>query len=184
MRNLDLTRIKIMLSTYIFMVIFLIFGLIEINDEITIGPINAIFILGILFCVGMFVLWLFKYIKYKSKLRLIKINFSNQISISISDFRLLSSNSQTFAGIYVLLNKTKGINYVGQSRDVYGRVKQHTTGYGNGNVYADMKYGDIFAVKLLPLKNSGFNSLNELEKFAIDAFDAYKHGYNRTSGNR
>lgn len=184
MRRVNMMTIKIYLSMYLFMIIVLLFGLIEVNDSSTLEPEDTIFILGILFCVGMFIVWLVRYIKYKSNLQLVKTKFSNQISISISDFRLLSSNSPTFAGVYVLLNKTKGINYVGQSRDVYGRVKQHTTGYGNGNVYADMKYGDIFAIKLLPLKNSGFNSLNELEKYAIYAFDAYKYGYNRTSGNR
>ena len=133
--------IKIYLSMYLFMIIVLLFGLIEVNDSSTMEPEDTIFILGILFCVVMFIVWLVRYIKYKRNLQLVNTKFSNQISISISDFRLLSSNSPTFAGVYVLLNKTKGINYVGQSRDVYGRVKQHTTGYGNGNVYADMKYG-------------------------------------------
>lgn len=184
MRRVNMMTIKIMLMTYVFILIYLVFVAFSIIDSSTPGTIIAIVILGILFLVGMLIVWCVRYIKYKNNLKLVKIKFSNQISISISDFRLLSSNSSTFSGVYVLLNKTKGINYVGQSRDVYGRVKQHTTGYGNGNVYADMKYGDIFAVKLLPLKNSGFDSLNELEKYAIDAFDAYKYGYNRTSGNR
>ena len=53
--------------------------------------------------------------------------------------------------------------YVGQGKQVLNRVKAHFTGQGNGDVYADYKYGDEFTIKMISLDNSGFDTLNELE---------------------
>lgn len=89
-----------------------------------------------------------------------------------------------FTGIYVLHNKTKEMYYVGQSTRVVGRLCQHLTGHGNGDVYADLKYGDAFEISVVSLTQSGYESLDALERDAIDAFDAYGRGYNRTRGNR
>ncbi len=88
-----------------------------------------------------------------------------------------------FTGIYVLHNKTKDLYYVGQSIKVIDRVGQHFTGHGNGDVYADFKYGDEFEVSTLSLVDSGYGSLNDLERDTIATYDAYDHGYNRTAGN-
>ena len=89
-----------------------------------------------------------------------------------------------FTGIYVLHNKTKGMYYVGQSVRVVGRVRQHLTGHGNGDVYADYKYGDKFEINLVSLRECGYDSLDALERDAIEAYGAYTKGYNRTRGNR
>ncbi len=51
-------------------------------------------------------------------------------------------------GIYIILNKTKELYYVGQSKTVLKRVKCHFTGKGNGDVYADFKYNDQFEVTI------------------------------------
>ena len=88
-----------------------------------------------------------------------------------------------FTGIYVLHNVSKDMYYVGQSIKVVDRVRQHLTGHGNGDVYADFKYGDAFTVSTLSLGESGYGSLNDLERDTIAAYDAYRKGYNRTSGN-
>ena len=88
-----------------------------------------------------------------------------------------------FTGVYVLHNLTKDMYYVGQSIKVIDRVGQHLTGHGNGDVYADFKYGDEFEVSTLSLVGSGYASLNDLERETIAAYDAYDHGYNRTTGN-
>ena len=88
-----------------------------------------------------------------------------------------------FTGVYVLHNKTKGMYYVGQSVRVIDRVGQHLTGHGNGDVYADFKYGDEFEVSTVSLAESGYGSLNDLERDTIAAYDAYNSGYNRTPGN-
>ncbi len=74
--------------------------------------------------------------------------------------------------------------YVGQAKKIYFRVNQHLTGHGNGDVYADYKYRDEFLVALLPLVESGCGDLDLLERRMISKYDAYKKGYNRTSGNR
>lgn len=91
---------------------------------------------------------------------------------------------QNFAGVYILHNKTKNIFYVGQGKQVLNRVNNHFTGKGNGDVYADYKYGDKFTIKMIALENSGFDTLNDLERYAIRKYDAYENGYNKTRGNR
>ena len=88
-----------------------------------------------------------------------------------------------FTGIYVLHNITKDMYYVGQSVRVVARVGQHLTGHGNGDVYADFKYGDEFEISTVSLADSGYDSLNDLEREAIAAYDAYNSGYNKTAGN-
>ena len=90
----------------------------------------------------------------------------------------------SFAGVYILHNTTKDKYYVGQSQEVFKRVYQHFSGSGNGDVYADYCRGNRFTVKMIALKNSGFSTLNELERYAIDRYDAYTKGYNKTRGNR
>ena len=88
-----------------------------------------------------------------------------------------------FTGIYVLHNISKDMFYVGQSVRVVARVGQHLTGHGNGDVYADFKYGDEFEVSTVSLVDSGYDSLNDLERETIAAYDAYNSGYNKTAGN-
>lgn len=87
-------------------------------------------------------------------------------------------------GVYVLFNSTKNKYYVGQGKNVMDRVNNHFTGKGNGDVYADYKYGDDFTIKMIPLEGSGFDSLNSLERNAILTYDAYSKGYNKTRGNK
>ena len=87
-------------------------------------------------------------------------------------------------GVYIIHNQTKGMYYVGQAKRVFFRVNQHFTGHGNGDVYADYKYGDDFAIKIVKLSNSGYADLDRLEKDLIDRYDAFNSGYNKTSGNQ
>jgi GIY-YIG catalytic domain len=94
------------------------------------------------------------------------------------------SANYNFAGVYILLNKTKNLYYVGQAQQVLDRVNNHFTGKGNGDVYADYKYGDAFTIKLIALANSQFLTLNALERNTIAAFNSYAKGYNKTRGNR
>lgn len=93
-------------------------------------------------------------------------------------------SGQDFTGCYILHNVTKDKYYVGQGKSVLQRVKQHLTGHGNGDVYADYKFGDTFTVKTISLAQSGYNSLNALERDLIASHNAYTKGYNRTRGNR
>lgn len=88
-----------------------------------------------------------------------------------------------FTGVYIIYNHDKKMFYVGQAVRILFRVNQHFTGHGNGDVYADYKYGDTFTIRLLPLSESGFNSLDEFEKDMIQKTNAYENGYNKTHGN-
>lgn len=89
-----------------------------------------------------------------------------------------------FAGVYILWNKTKNMYYVGQGKHVLDRVNSHFTGRGNGDVYADYKYGDQFTIRTIALDSSGYESLNALERDTIIKYKAFSKGYNRTRGNR
>ncbi|MGP4073305.1 GIY-YIG nuclease family protein [Piscibacillus sp. B03] len=96
----------------------------------------------------------------------------------------LYSNKYNFSGVYILHNKSKNLFYVGQGKQVLNRVNTHFIGRGNGDVYADYKYGDQWTIKMIALENSGFNTLNDLERYAIETYDSYRNGYNKTRGNK
>jgi hypothetical protein len=94
------------------------------------------------------------------------------------------ASNYNFAGVYILLNKTKNLYYVGQGQQLLDRVNNHFAGNGNGDVYADYKYGDDFTIKMIALENSEFDTLNDLERNTIAVFNSYAKGYNKTRGNR
>lgn len=94
------------------------------------------------------------------------------------------STNKDFPGVYILYNHDRGMYYVGQGKRVLQRVNMHFTGKGNGDVYADWKYGNRFTISMIALENSGFQTLNELERHAIQRYSAYSKGYNKTRGNR
>ena len=98
--------------------------------------------------------------------------------------RAFASARYDYAGVYILYNKTQNMHYVGQAQSVLSRINQHLTGHGNGDVYADYKFGDKFTITSVRLKGSGFATLNELERHAISVYNAYSKGYNKTRGNR
>ena len=89
-----------------------------------------------------------------------------------------------FEGVYIIHNTSKDMYYVGQGINVMTRARQHFQGRGNGDVYADYKYGDTFEIILLALDETEFDNLNDLERTSIAAFHAYDRGYNRNRGNR
>ena len=93
------------------------------------------------------------------------------------------SHNFDFEGVYIIHNKTKRKYYVGQGSNVMDRISQHFMGHGNGDVYADYIYGDRFGIQALALENSGFKTLDELERYTIKTYKAYEKGYNRTRGN-
>ena len=94
------------------------------------------------------------------------------------------STAHNFSGVYILYNKTKRMYYIGQAKHIFDRVNSHLTGKGNGDVYADYKHGDKFTIRLIDLEDSGFLNLNDMERQAIAAYNAYTNGYNKTKGNK
>ena len=131
---------------------------------------------------------------HHSKSRRIHRLAKNKIAMTpeeFADFRLekdskgrTMSATHNFPGVYLLHNETKDIYYVGQGERVLDRVNMHFTGKGNGDVYADYKFGDRFSIRIIGLKGSGFDTLNELERYAIEEYRACETGYNRQRGNR
>lgn len=91
-------------------------------------------------------------------------------------------------GCYVILifrRKVKHNNYkhyenvyVGQSARVCNRVHNHFIGKGNGDVYADVKYGKKAYVEIYFCSK---NEMNALEKELIQKYNATE-SYNGTSG--
>lgn len=131
----------------------------------------------------------------KKKKELIKRLASNSIELPVSEFinlrknpsrsytRYSSNKVEDFTGVYIIFNKTKNMYYVGQAKKVIQRVNNHFAGRGNGDVYADFKYGDDFTIRTIALNSSGYTSLDRLEKDTIAAYNAYSEGYNRNRGN-
>ncbi|AEB07824.1 hypothetical protein Corgl_1728 [Coriobacterium glomerans PW2] len=90
-------------------------------------------------------------------------------------------------GCYVILTNPKRWSlrrrahdnvYVGQSLRVCTRVRQHLTGHGNGNVFADVRNGDRVFVRIFCCRHS---RLNELERRLIARYHAIE-SYNDTLG--
>lgn len=75
-------------------------------------------------------------------------------------------------GIFIVHNATKDLYYVGQSEKAIDRAAIQFLGRGNCDVNADYKYGDSFKVRIIPLSGSGYESLNELKRAAIQALEA------------
>lgn len=136
--------------------------------------------------------------KEREKKRKIKQKVKNlsKTKVELTPQEFIKLRSQTFGGekdrhdklnfegVYILFNCTKNKYYIGQGKKVLDRVNMHFTGKGNGDVYADYKYGDGFTIKIIGLKHSGYRSLNALERDAIAAFDSCAKGYNKTKGNK
>lgn len=100
-----------------------------------------------------------------------------------SDNKSYISKDYGFTGVYVIHNESADLYYVGQGKNVMNRVNSHFTGRGNGDIYADYKYGDQFTIQMISLQSSGYQNLDELELKMIQAYNAYEKGYNRNRGN-
>ena len=98
-----------------------------------------------------------------------------QIAASAEEFmsqRKALTQQGEITGIFIVHNATKDLYYVGQSAKAIDRAAIQFLGRGNCDVYADYKYGDSFNVRIIPLSESGYESLNELKRAAIQALEA------------
>lgn len=98
-------------------------------------------------------------------------------------FAIKGLQSGDSVGVYILYNESQEIYYVGQATRLIFRINQHFTGHGNGDVYADYKYGDQFKIRAIRLVDSGYSDLDKLERDLIKKYKAYQLGYNKTKGN-
>ena len=154
------------------------------------GNLTACAVIILIFLIlVLFLIYFFRYLKHTKIKRLVKkcSALSPQqffrIKKTSSGKRRITLYDNEFAGVYILYNTTKNMYYVGQSKHVMSRIYSHLTGHGNGDVYADYKYGDEFSIKLISLQGSGYSTLNALERDTISAYDSYANGYNKTRGN-
>ncbi len=93
-------------------------------------------------------------------------------------------------GCYLIHNRENDRYYVGQSKDVMKRLKQHFRGTVPNNVifaqdYYSSEYEhkeDLFEVKIVPCSTK--DELDRKEREYIRQYDANGSGYNSTSGNK
>ena len=128
--------------------------------------------------------------RFKSSM---SINSHKFISHTFFEDNWITKNKKGFkynneSGCYIITifdkprknNFLKGYEniYIGQSVNICQRVHSHFTGKGNGDVYADIKYGKYAYVQLIPCSK---NDMNSLEKKLIKKHNATQ-SYNKTKG--
>ena len=92
-------------------------------------------------------------------------------------------------GVYVIRNTENGKCYVGQSKDIIRRLRQHFHGTTPNNViFAEDYYSskmtdktDLFEFKIIPLETK--DELDETERKLIKKYNSREEGYNKTQGN-
>lgn len=92
-------------------------------------------------------------------------------------------------GVYVIHNKENDKYYVGQSKDVIKRIRQHFAGtVPKNSIFSEDYYtsqlankADLFEIKIIKCETK--DELDKLEKELIYEYDSWNNGYNRTSGN-
>lgn len=129
--------------------------------------------------------------EYNKKLSEVK-PLSNMVSQdeSFTMLKLFSGlEYERIIGVYVIHNKEKDKYYVGQSKDVMKRIKQHFNGTIPKNaIFAEDYYtsqmenrDNIFELKIIRCETK--DELDSLEKKLIYEYDSWNSGYNGTSGN-
>lgn len=107
--------------------------------------------------------------------------------ISLKQF--IGLEYEKIIGCYIIQNVIKDKYYVGQSKDVMRRLKQHFKGTVPNNViFAEDYYStavedrdNLFKVKIIQLQTK--DELDSTEMQLIDQYDANNTGYNSTKGN-
>lgn len=92
-------------------------------------------------------------------------------------------------GCYAIHNIVNDKYYVGQSKDVMKRLRQHFKGTVPSNIifaedYYSQKEEDresLFELKIIPCETK--DELDRTEKQLIEEYDAFQSGYNGTNGN-
>jgi len=125
--------------------------------------------------------------------KLLKVKPLSSVVVEDKSFKLLKYFSgldyEQIIGVYIIHNKEKDKYYVGQSKDVLKRLKQHFNGTVPKNmIFAEDYYtshyenkDNLFEVKII--RCSTKDELDRLEKQLIHEYDSWKNGYNGTSGN-
>lgn len=114
------------------------------------------------------------------------------IQVDLNFIPLSTINGMTYSkiiGCYIIHNINNDKYYVGQSKDVIKRLKQHFKGtVPNNIIFAEDYYlapletrEKLFEIKIIPCTTK--DELDRAEKQLIEEYNAFEAGYNGTSGN-
>lgn len=168
---------KVISATGLVLVIVSLFSALSSSANIY-GSLSFLFLLFGLFFFVYGLLLVITASKQQEKLLGLRQSFLEddpQIVASAEEFmaqRKSLTQQGEITGIFIVHNATKDLYYVGQSAKAIDRAAIQFLGRGNCDVYADYKYGDSFSVRIIPLSESGYESLNELKRAAIQALEA------------
>ncbi len=104
--------------------------------------------------------------------------------------RFIGIPYEKIVGCYIIKNTQNNRCYVGQSKDVCKRIKQHFHGLEPANIiFAEDYYStepqsraDLFEIKVIKCETK--NDLDTTERNLIDIYNAFSEGYNGTNGNK
>lgn len=125
--------------------------------------------------------------------KLLEVKPLSSVASNNGNFTMLKLFSgleyEKIIGVYVIHNKEKDKYYVGQSKDVMKRIRQHFNGtIPKNSIFAEDYYtsqmknrDNIFELKITRCETK--DELDSLEKKLIYEYDSWNNGYNRTSGN-
>lgn len=99
------------------------------------------------------------------------------ISSKQNDIKIM--NKIEFEGVYILHNKSKNKYYVGKGNKIFKKIDRHFRGYGNIDVYKDLQSGNKFYVRIIRLKDSGYDNIDILANEISKKYKAYEDGYNK-----
>lgn len=98
--------------------------------------------------------------------------------------------NKTVTGIYKITNQIDNMSYIGQSKDIATRWKDHCkcgcgidTPAGN-KLYTAMEEDGLWNFSFELLEECKAEDLNEKERNYIDIYDTKNNGYNSTVGNK
>jgi len=86
----------------------------------------------------------------------------------------------TGIGVYAIINNRTGKKYIGSSKNVRKRIKQHLTNYSK-SMTEDIESGDTFSVEILEKLPYGSNQFEMFgrESYYIESFKTLTEGYHR-----
>lgn len=133
-----------------------------------------------------------KYFKNEEQTRIKKIQSLTTVNLDNDKFMplkdIVNIDYVKIIGCYVIKNTEKNKYYVGQSKDIIKRIRQHFNGTIPKNyIFAEDYYSskinkeDIFAIKILKLSTK--DELDSTERDLISYYDSLNNGYNKTQGN-
>ena len=84
-------------------------------------------------------------------------------------------------GVYKITEKTTGLSYIGQSKDIFRRLTEHTNSDINEWHKKLNEHPEDFTFEIL--ETCSPQLLDEREKYYIQMYNTYNNGFNLTPGN-